>query len=54
MQVIATTTPDCDANSASHGQSRCSGSKRLNIQSILHVPFLTRSGRKLWLLSVRL
>ena len=54
MQVIATTTPDCDANSASHGQSRCSGSKRLNIQSILHVPFLTRAGRKLWLLSVRL
>ena len=54
MQVMATTTPDGDATSATRGQLRWSGSKRLNIQSILHVPFLTRARRKLWFLSVRL
>ena len=32
MQVIATTTPDCDANSASHGQTHSGGLKRLIIR----------------------
>ena len=54
MQILFITAPDGDATSATRGQSRWSGSKRLNIQSILHVPFLIRAGRKLWLLSVRL
>ena len=32
MQVRATTTPDCDANSASHGQTHSGGLKRLIIR----------------------
>ena len=47
MQILFITAPDGDATLATRGQLRWSGSKRLNIQSILLVPFLTRAGRKL-------
>ena len=46
MQVIATTTPDCDANSASHGQLKPQWPKTLIIRGELTCVFFDTRATK--------